>query len=474
MAELHELNAADLSAGFAAKSFSPVEVTRTLLARIARLDKDVNAFCLIDEAATLAQAQAAETRWQKGAPLSLLDGVPVAIKDLLLTAGWPTLRGSRTIDPAQSWTDDAPAVARLREAGAVLLGKTTTPEFGWKGVTDSPLTGVTRNPWDMDKTPGGSSGGSAAALAARLAPLAIGTDGGGSIRIPASFSGVFGLKPTYGRVAAYPPSPFGTLAHLGPMSRDVTGSAMLLDVIGRPDARDPFNLPKHEESFTARLDESLRGRRIAFSPAMGFAKNVDGEVAALVAAAAKRFESLGAVVEAADPPLMELGDPRIDFRILWWAGANFALGEYPAEKKALLDPGLRVMVEEGGTITLRRYQQAAMARASYASAMRQFMARFDFLLTPAVAVPAFEAGKLSPLNMKGGGGDSWLDWTPFSVPFNLTQQPAASVPCGFTATGLPVGLQIAGRMFDDAGVLAAAMAYQTAEPFFATAPKGFS
>ena len=171
MADLAALNAADLSAGFAAREFSPVEVIKALLARIESLDKSINAFCLLDETATLAQAQASQARWQKGAPLSALDGVPVAIKDLLLTKGWPTLRGSKAIDPQQAWNDDAPAVARLREAGAVLLGKTTTPEYGWKGVTDSPLTGITRNPWDLSKTPGGSSGGSAAALAARLAPL---------------------------------------------------------------------------------------------------------------------------------------------------------------------------------------------------------------------------------------------------------------------------------------------------------------
>ena len=470
MAELVALNAAELSAGFAARAFSPVEVTGALLARIEKLGSAVNAFCLLDAPASLAQAKASEARWHKGAPLSALDGVPVAIKDLLLTTGWPTLRGSKTIDPGQAWAIDAPAVARLREAGAVLLGKTTTPEYGWKGVTDSPLTGITRNPWDLSKTPGGSSGGSAAALAARLAPLAIGTDGGGSIRIPASFSGVFGLKPTYGRVAAFPPSPFGTLAHIGPMSRDVTGSAMLLDVISGFDARDPFGLPPAPDSFTARLDDGVRGKRIAFSPAMGFAGNVDSDVAALVAAAAQKFESLGAVVEAVDPPRLDGGDPKADFRILWWAGAGFLLGDYPEEKKALLDPGLRAMVEEGMTIPLRRYQQAMMARAAYAGAMRQFMTRFDYVLTPAVAVPAFDVGQLSPWAQNG---NAWLDWTPFSVPFNLTQQPAASVPCGFTRAGLPVGLQIAGRLYDDGGVLAAAMAYQTAAPFFAAEPPGF-
>ena len=471
MADVARMNAAELSAAYAAKRFSPVEAAKTLLARIQKLDASLNAFCLVDVPTTLAQAKDSETRWMKNAPLSALDGVPVAIKDLLLTSGWPTLRGSRAIDPKQNWNDDAPAVARLREAGAVLLGKTTTPEYGWKGVTDSPLQGVTRNPWDLQKTPGGSSGGSAAALAAGLAPLALGTDGGGSIRIPASFSGVFGLKPSYGRVAAYPSSPFGTLAHIGPMSRDVTGSAMLLDIISRLDARDPHALPPSSQSFTTQLNQGVRGKRITFSPAMGFARHIDGEVAALAAAAAKRFASLGAVVELIDPPLHESGDPKADFRVLWWSGAGYLFGKASEETKALFDPGFRAMVEEGAAIPLRRFQEANMARLAYASAMRVFMERFDFLLTPSVAVPAFEVEKISPWP---DDGFAWLSWSPFTLPFNLTQQPAASVPCGATRAGLPVGLQIVGKMYDDQGVLAAAKAYESADPHFEKIPQGFA
>jgi aspartyl-tRNA(Asn)/glutamyl-tRNA(Gln) amidotransferase subunit A len=469
VAELWELNAAALADGYKAKRFSPLEVAQALLGRIKALDKNVNAFCLIDEETTLAQARKSEARWTKCEGRSALDGVPVAIKDLLWTKGWPTLRGSRTVDRTQAWDQDAPSVARLKEAGAVLLGKTTTPEYGWKGVTDGPLTGVTRNPWNLEMTPGGSSGGSSAALAARLAPLALGTDGGGSIRIPASFSGVFGLKPTYGRVPAYPLSPFGTLPHVGPMSRDVLGSAMLLDVIAGADARDPHALPPPTDSFAR--EQSLKGKRVAFSPAMGFAKHIDSEVAAFAAAAAKRFEALGAIVEEVDPPLFEGGDPKADFKTLWWSGAGYLFGDSPEEKKALFDPGFRRMVEEGAAISLKRFQQATMARLSFASAMRQFMARYDILLTPAVAVPAFEVDKVSPWP---DDGFAWLNWTPFSLPFNLTQQPAASVPCGFTKAGLPVGLQIAGRMYDDAGVLAAARAYEQADPHFDAAPKGFA
>jgi aspartyl-tRNA(Asn)/glutamyl-tRNA(Gln) amidotransferase subunit A len=466
MTELWQWNAPRLSKAFATRETSPVEVARALLARITRLDKKTNAFCLIDEPVTLEQAHASEARWMKNAPLSPLDGVPVAVKDLFLTRGWPTLRGSRTIDPKQSWNDDAPAVARLKEAGAILLGKVTTPDHGWKGVTDSPLSGITRNPWNLEKTPGGSSGGSSAALAARLAPLALGTDGGGSIRIPAGFSGVFGIKPQFGRVAAWPASPFGTLSHSGPMSRDVEGSAMLMDIIARPDPRDWLALPAPTRNFSSELSQGVRGKRVAFSPAMGFAKNVMPEVAALVAAAAKRFSELGAHVEEADPPG---GDPAPIFRTLWWGGAAYLFGHASPEKKALLDPGLLAMAEEGAAISLHDYVDANVARGAYASKMRVFMEKYDLLLTPSLAVTAFEVGKITPYE----GTGSWPSWTPFSVPFNLTQQPAASVPCGY-ANGLPVGLQIVGRLFDDWSVFQAAKAYESIDPHTDDIPPGFA
>src|SRR5690242_2296831 len=257
--EPHEMTASELSALFAARDLSPVEVTEACLTRIEALDVEVNAFCHMDGDAARAMAEASEKRWLEGEPLSPLDGVPVAVKDLLLTKGWSTLRGSRTVDANQSWDTDAPTVARLREAGAVLIGKTTTPEFGWKGSTDSPLAGVTRNPWNTSKTPGGSSGGTAAAISARFCPLGLGTDGGGSIRIPSGFCGLFGLKPSFGRVPAYPLSPFGTLAHVGPMSRTALDSAMLMNVITRPDARDWHSLPYYDIDYAAEIESPLAG-----------------------------------------------------------------------------------------------------------------------------------------------------------------------------------------------------------------------
>ncbi|MGA9796602.1 MAG: amidase [Rhizomicrobium sp.] len=467
MAEPHEMAASELSRAFHDGELSPVEVTEACLARIEALDSEVNAFCLIDAETSRAQAQASEKRWAEGDPLSPLDGVPVAIKDLLLTKGWPTRRGSLTVDPKGPWNEDAPTVARLREAGAVFIGKTTTPEFGWKGSTDSPLTGITRNPWNKNKTPGGSSGGSSAALAARFCPLALGTDGGGSIRIPACFTGTYGLKPSFGRVAAYPLSPFGTVAHVGPMTRTVRDSAMLMNVISKPDARDWFNLPYDPADYAAELDAPMRGKKIAFSPRLGYAKKVVEDVETLVAAAAKRFEAMGAHVELVDPPG---GNPGEMFQTLWWSGAGYLLGDLPQAQKAQLDPGLRRMADEGMKIDKKAYIAANLARGAYGSQMRVFMERYDFILTPSVATPAFNVGQLSPLD---DDDSAWLQWTPFSFPFNLTQQPAASVPCGFTKDGLPVGLQIVGRMFDDMGVLAASAAYEAADPHYDKTPPGF-
>jgi aspartyl-tRNA(Asn)/glutamyl-tRNA(Gln) amidotransferase subunit A len=461
------MTAAELSAAYAAKTLSPVEAAEALLSRIAALDPKINAFCLVDREAAGANARAAEARWQKGAALSPLDGVPVAVKDILLTKGWPTLRGSRTVDPKGPWNEDAPTVARLKEGGAVLLGKTTTPEFGWKASTDSLLTGVTRNPWNTQKTPGGSSGGSAAALAARLVPLALGTDGGGSIRIPCSLTGLCGLKPSFGRVAAYPLSPFGTVAHVGPMSRTVTDLALTMNLLAKPDARDWHNLPYDAKDYTKDLETGLRGKRVAFSLTLGGKPKIVPEVEALAKAAAKRLETLGARVEAAEPPMAEAGEI---FRTLWWAGAGFALGTLPEEKKALLEPALRQIVEEGAKISLRSYLEANTARGALGSRMRVWMQSYDFIVTPTVATPAFDTGILHP---DDGVGNAWLDWTPFSYPFNLTQQPAASVPCGFTKDGLPVGLQIVGKMYDDAGVLSAARAYETAHPLSDKTPPGF-
>lgn len=455
MDDLNWLSAAKLARGYAKKKFSPVEAARACLAQIGRHDGAINAMCHVEEKAALAQAKASAARWKKGEPLGPLDGVPVLIKDLLLTKGWPTLRGSKTVSRDQAWDQDAPSVARLREAGAVFLGATTTPEFGWKGVTDSPLTGITRNPWDLTKTPGGSSGGSAAAIAAGYGPLSLGTDGGGSIRIPAGFSGIYGLKPSFGRVPAYPLSPFGTVAHVGPMTRTVEDSALMMNAIARPDARDWTSLPYDGRDYMKKLGKGIEGMKIAFSPTLGYVE-VDAEIAKAVKQAVKVLEDLGAKVTQTDPGF---ADPGPIFRVLWWSGARALLGKLPDEKKALLDPGLADVVAQSMAITPEDYFEAVRLRGILGSQMRVFMERFDLLVTPTLPIAAFGAGLLQPAEENKS---KWVDWTPFSYPFNLTQQPAASVPCGFTKAGLPVGLHLVGKMFDDRTVLRASKAYEDA------------
>ncbi len=436
---------------------SPVEVTQAVLRRIERLNPGYNAFCLIDAERALAAARQSEVRWSRREPVSDIDGVPTTIKDLVLTRDWPTLRGSRTIDRAQQWHEDAPATARLREAGAVLIGKTTTPDFGWKGVCDSPLTGITRNPWNPELTPGGSSGGAAVAAAFRMGCLHVGTDGGGSIRIPAGFSGVFGFKPTFGQVPAYPLSPFGTITHLGPITADVADAARMLSVLSRPDHRDWYALPDMQRDFSAGLDAGVAGLRIALSITLGYVQ-VHPDIATLVERAAQALAAAGAIVELADPGF---SNPFDTFKTHWYTGAANLLRTIPAQQRQYLDPGLSVIGDEGERIAHMDYIAATNRRAALGQLMNVFHRSYDLLLTPTLPIPAFEAGRIAPA---GTDQSNWMHWTPFSYPFNLTQQPAASIPCGFTASGLPVGLQIVAAKYRDDLVLRAARAYETLNP----------
>jgi len=272
------MTATELLSAYRSGERSPVEATEACLAAIRDHDGELAAFCLTDPDAALASAGESEARWRRGTPAGLLDGVPVAVKDVFLTAGWPTRRGFPAVAEGASWDVDAPAVAALRRHGAVLVGKTTTPQLGWKGVTDGPHMPVTRNPWDPARTAGGSSGGSAAAVAKGMAPLALGTDGGGSIRIPGAFCGITGIKPTFARVPHWPPSPFGLLAHAGPMARTVADAALLLDVLAEPDAREWAALPPPPGRYSDALEGGIEGLRIAFSPDLGYV-DVDPEVA---------------------------------------------------------------------------------------------------------------------------------------------------------------------------------------------------
>jgi aspartyl-tRNA(Asn)/glutamyl-tRNA(Gln) amidotransferase subunit A len=458
VSDLTERTATELLDLYRRRSASPVEVLAAVLERIDLLNPTLNCFCLVAADEAMEAARASEARWQAGESVGVLDGVPVSIKDLVLTRGWPTLRGSRTIDPAGPWDVDAPVTARLREAGAVLLGKTTTPEFGCKAETNSPLTGITRNPWDNTKTPGGSSGGTAAAVAAGLGPIGIGTDGAGSVRIPAAFCGNVGLKPSFGRVPAYPLSPFGTVSHIGPHTMSVADAALALKVMQRPDARDWTSLPPTTTDHVAGLDEGIAGLRIAYSATLGYADHVDSDIATAVDAAVEALAGHGALVDAVDPGF---DDPLEITTGLWFTGAWTLWNQLSADQQAVTDPDFAAQARLGEPMSSLEVQQLVLRRGELGSHMRQFMEHYDLIVTPTVAVPAFEA---RPAGHAPLDPESMLGWTPFSYPFNLTQQPACTVPCGLTTSGLPIGVQFVGPMFADSLVLRAARAYESAHP----------
>ncbi len=452
------MSAAELTEQFRTKRLSPVEATRAALARISRLDPIYNAFVLVDEERALKDARASEARWARGEPAGAVDGIPSTVKDLIVTEGWPTRRGSLTIDPAQPWTEDAPPVARMREQGAVFLGKTTTPEFGWKGVTDSPLSGVTVNPWDTRLTPGGSSGGAAVAAALGFGILHIATDGGGSIRIPSGFCGLFGFKPTFGVVPVHPHSGALTLWHQGPIARTVADAVLMLQVISKNDPRDWYRVPARDAEFARDHEGGVRGLRIGYSRTLGYA-NVDPEVAALVDQGVRRFEALGARVEELD---LRLDDPIEIMRPLWAVALALAIEPMTPAQRGMVDPPLLGIAEPGLTMTAIAYRRLEQRREAFARRMCLLHQDFDVLITPQLAVTAFEAGTEVP---RGSGRERWWEWSPFTYPFNLSQQPAATVPCGFTRAGLPVAMQLVGDKFADATLLRAARAYEAAHPF---------
>ncbi|MEU2713400.1 amidase [Streptomyces sp. NPDC007205] len=453
--QLTDLTAVQLLDGYRKGEFGPVEATERALERARRIQPEVNPFVRLTEEDARARARESEERWRRGEPAGLLDGVPVTVKDILLLRGHPTLRGSKTVSEQGAWDEDAPSVARLREHGAVFLGKTTTPEFGWKGVTDSPLTGITRNPHDPSRTAGGSSGGSAAAVALGAGPLSLGTDGGGSIRIPAAFCGIFGLKPTYGRVPLYPASAFGTLSHAGPMTRDAADAALLLDVIAAPDARDWSCLPPAPGSFTEGLRGGVHGLRVAYSPSLGGQVAVQPAVAAAVRQAVARLADLGAYVEETDP---DFSEPLEAFHTLWFSGAARLTERLSPRRRQLLDPGLREICAQGARYSALDYLAAVDVRTDLGRRMGRFHERYDLLVTPTLPVTAFEAGLEVPAR---SAFRRWTGWTPFTYPFNLTQQPAASVPVGTDGGGLPVGMQlIAARHRDDLVLRAAHALYE--------------
>ena len=459
--ELCFASATDAAKLIRSKTVSPVEYMEAVLARAERLSPQLNAFTTLRSEQAMDGAREAQAAIARGDDLGPLHGLPISVKDMILTQGDVTMMGSKIFEHRVAQVD-APMVERIRAAGAIVFGKTTTPEFGWKAVTDSPVSGITRNPWNTAMTPGGSSGGAAAAMAAGIGPLATGGDGAGSIRVPASFSGLFGIKPQFGRIPAAPQSGGGMLAHLGPLARTVADAALFMSVTAGPDDRDRFSLEAAPADYLGRLHEGIAGRKIAFSATLGYVDCLDPQVRAITESAAMAFEDLGAHVEVVEDP--GFGDPKSIIDVFWLINYATLLGPYVDEWSEHLDPGLVACAREGMGLGATDFARAQVEREAYWYRVLSLFEDYDFLLTPSVATLPFEAGALVPTGYDEHAWD-WIRWAPYSYPFNLTHQPAASIPAGFSADGLPVGLQIVGRRFDEMGVLQAAAAFEEARPW---------
>jgi len=438
---------------------------KAVLARIEELNPRLNAYVLVlaDEARRRAKAaERAVTR--RSATLGPLHGVPYSVKDLVITNGVRTTFGT-PLNRDNVPTEDAPIVARMTAAGGIMLGKTNTPTFGWIGATHNLVFGVTRNPWDLEKTPGGSSGGASAAVAAGLAPLAIGTDGGGSIRIPAACTGIFGHKPSYGRIPLHPVSGAWSLSHVGPMTRTVADAALMMNVCAGPDERDQYSLPATRVDYLKALKGSVKGLRVAYSDDLGFVDAVDDEVRAACAQAARAFRELGCRVEIVSPAWPS---PKDAWQQIFCGGIATRMAPY-LDRKAEIEPGLYEIIQQTLAEPPTRYVQAWFDRLAWWQHPRAFFETYDLLLTPTIACPPFDADADGPGTIAGRRVDRY-GWIPFTYPFNVTGQPACSVPCGSTRAGLPIGLQIVGRRFDDVTVLRAAAAFERARPWADSKP----
>ncbi|MDQ7732615.1 amidase [Halomonas sp. SpR1] len=450
MADTFEtLTAVGALARFGEGSLSPETLIDDCLARIERDNPKVNAFTCVNDVEARRLAADSARRWQAGTPCGTLDGIPITIKDLTLTQGLPTRMGSTTTSADGPWGVDAPISRHLRNAGAIVIGKTTSPEFGWKGVTDNPLHGITRNPWNTELTPGGSSGGAGAAAALNLGLLHQGSDAGGSIRIPCSFTGTFGIKPTFGWVPQWPASAMSTLSHLGPMTRTAADSALMLSVMAQPDVRDGYSGNPLGPDWRTPPPADLRGWRIAFSADLGYVE-VAPDIAQQVEEAVAHLEALGATVERVDPGF---SDPIKTFNTLWFAGATQAIEKLNEQQQAALDPGFLDIARRGQDVSLSAYLAARRERSELTAQMAAFHKRYNLLVTPTMPIAPFAAGHNVP---PSGRYKDWMDWTTFSYPFNLTQQPAASLPCGLDNQGLPVGLHLVAGKYQDLKVLHAA------------------
>ena len=406
--------------------------------------------------AALAEAGQSEGRWAAGRPRGALDGVPCTVKDLVDVAGLPTRRGSRLTDAAPV-AEDAPLVMGLRAEGAVVIGKTTTTEFGWKSPGDCPLHGITRNPWNPDHTPGGSSSGAAAAAGAAFGPLHVGTDAGGSVRIPAAWCGVVGLKPSFGRVPQWPLGAFGHVACAGPITRNVRDNALMLNAMARFDLRDPYALPDAPRDWRDGIEDGVAELRVAVLRRPGFEAPVDWDGMAAVEDAARMLGEAGAEVEEADPGLPDI---REVFGRVWGVALTRLVQSFPETRRHMLDPGLLEVAAAHGGMSAADYLDSEAMRLQAAHAMARFHLRYDLVLCPTVAngPPLADAPTTDPVTAL------WTSWAPWTFLYNLTRQPAITVPMGFTAAGLPRSVQLAAGLYRDDLVLRAARTLEIGQP----------
>lgn len=440
------------------KKASPVEVVRASLDRLRAVEGDINAFVDVTEQQALEGAQAAEKAIMAGEPVGPLAGLPVSVKDLIAVKGAKLTFGSRALADNIAAVD-APSVERVRASHGSIVGKTTTSEFGCKGVGSSPLTGITRNPWDLSKTPGGSSCGAAASIAVGVTPFGLGTDGGGSIRLPSSLTGLFGIKAHFGRVPVFPTSATPTLAHVGPMARTVRDAALLLQVVSGFDARDPGAIAQPVPDFLAECDMPPRGFRIAWSPTLGYARPKP-EVLAIVEQAVRQVEGLNCQVELVE----KVFDDPIDlFMAEFFAGAGTRLRPVLTERRELLDPAVARTLDKALAQEMRSYYETVFKRYDLRTKVWEFFQKFDLLITPTLPTEAFDAELDYPPGL--ATDDNIIEWIFYTYPFNLTGLPAASIPAGFTKAGLPVGMQIVGRHLGESQIFRLAAAFEAARPW---------
>ncbi|GGG03957.1 amidase [Paenibacillus abyssi] len=458
MREFAFKSALELRNGLLKKEFSAVEVVSASIEAMERTEPVLNAFVTRTPELALEAARACDMAQANNEPLGPLHGLPISIKDLIPVGGVRHTSGSLiTKDNIAEF--DAPVVERLRKAGACIIGKTTTSEFGCKAVGDSPLTGITRNPWNTGKTTGGSSAGAAASVAAGVTPFAIGTDGGGSARIPASFCGIFGFKGQFGRAPVYPTAATPTLAHIGPMARTVRDAALLMGAIAGFDGRDPGSVSAPIPDFLAACDVPVAGMRIAWSPTLGYGRTLP-EVAEITEAAAKAFQALGCQVEQVDDIFDK--DPVELMQAEYYAGVGTRLNNYLVNSRERFDPAVAGSLDHAMEQRIDDYYNKVFARYALRERLRRFFEQYDLILCPTLPVAAFDTGLNHPPELPERDMVSWVSYT---YPFNLTGQPAASIPCGFTKEGLPVGLQIVGRTNCETDVFRAASAFEAIQPW---------